>query len=183
MLDSLKPYRWLLIIAVAIVIVDQVTKAVMMATLPEGTLAVGAHGNQVDPITVIPGFFYLVHVTNDGAAFSILEGRAFWLGLLGVAALVAMGFFRKKLELHRFPHQWIFGLIAGGIFGNVIDRFRFGHVVDFLDFHFGSYRYPAFNVADSAITVGVICFLVYTWFFEGPERKQKPAPASSEKPS
>ena len=167
---SLAPYGWLLFIAFIVTVADQVTKAVMMRLLPEGTFQIGVPEGFVEPITVIPGFFYLVHVTNEGAAWGMLDGHAFWLGIFGVIALAAVFHYRHALELSRQPQQWIFGLICGGILGNVIDRLRWGHVVDFLDVHLGSYRYPAFNVADSAITVGVICYLAYSWFFTGTDK-------------
>ncbi len=161
-------YRWLLGLAMGVVVLDQLTKGWIMAVLPAGTWQVGGPDYLPQAIPVIPDFFYLVHVLNDGAAWSILRGKGFLLGLFGLGALAGIWVFRRALELHRYPQQWLFGLVAGGIAGNVIDRLRWGHVVDFLDFHFGSYRYPSFNVADAAICVGVVGLIIYSQFF-GPK--------------
>ena len=92
----------------------------------------------------------------------MFAGYSAWLGWLGVIALVAIFVFRRELELHRPLLQYSFGLLCGGILGNVCDRVRYGHVVDFLDFHLPGYRYPAFNLADSGITVGVVIYLLYS---------------------
>lgn len=180
-ISGLASYRCLGLIVFIVMVADQLSKAAMMALLPEGTFDLNAPPPYAEPVAVIPGFFYLVHVTNDGAAWSLFAGKAMWLAVLGILAIGGLIAFRKQLGLVQFPQQWIFGLIAGGIIGNVIDRLRWGHVVDFLDFHFGSYRYPAFNFADSAITVGVICYLAFTWFFES-RVAEKPAEKAPVKP-
>lgn len=127
------------------------------------------------PITVIPGFFTLVFYTNKGAAFSFLANvdsplRHYFFVVVGIVAFVGLFFanrtFRKENKLYSIS----LGLIAGGAVGNLIDRLRFGYVVDFLDFNFGRYHYPAFNVADSAICVGVALFLVLS--FKGNGKKK-----------
>ncbi len=120
--------------------------------------------NYSNPIPVIDGFFYFVNITNAGAAWGMFSGYSAWLGWLGVLALGAIFFFRRHLELHRPYLQYVFGLLCGGILGNLCDRVHYGHVVDFLDFYLPwGYRYPAFNVADSGITVGVILYLLYSF--------------------
>ncbi|MDX1775031.1 MAG: signal peptidase II [Desulfobulbales bacterium] len=143
-------------IAVAVVIVDQLTKMWIMADF-------GLHEQK----TVIPGFFNLVYVTNTGAAFGILAGSKTWLRqafFIGVsfAALIAIAIAYSHLKKQGKIFIYALGLIAGGAVGNLIDRLRFGSVVDFLDFYLGSYHWPAFNVADSAISVGVGLFLTGT---------------------
>jgi len=148
-------YARLLIIAAVVLLLDQLTKLIILNTVPHG--ANPADGGL---IPVIPGFFYIIHVYNTGAAWGLFAGQSFILGILGVVALTAIYFYRRQLELHQPFIQVIFGLLIGGIIGNMIDRFAYGHVVDFLDFHFGSYRYPAFNIADSGITIGVGLYLV-----------------------
>ncbi|MEM9226366.1 MAG: signal peptidase II [Verrucomicrobiota bacterium] len=156
-------YRLLITLALVILVSDQVTKFLIVQWLPEGTYH---QGTLNEPVVVIPNFFYIVHITNDGAAWGLFEGYTTILGLLG---LVAIGFiigFRKSLHLERPLMQVCFGLLIGGILGNMIDRFVYGHVVDFLDFHFGTYRYPSFNIADSGITVGVAIYVIAT-LFEG----------------
>jgi signal peptidase II len=115
------------------------------------------------PIPVIDGFFYFVHISNVGAAWGMLPGFSTALGALAALALGAIFFFRRQLELRRPFLQYTFGLLCAGILGNLIDRMIYGHVVDFLDFHLPGYRYPAFNVADSGITVGVILYLIYSF--------------------
>lgn len=150
-------YRRLFIVAVIVLILDQVSKLWIVRAVPPGA-------NPVDGglIEVVPGFFYIIHVYNTGAAWGMFAGYSYILGLLGFVALAGIYFFRKYFELHRSFVQLAFGLLIGGIIGNMIDRFAYGHVVDFLDFHLGSYRYPAFNVADSGITVGVGLYIVWT---------------------
>jgi signal peptidase II len=110
-------------------------------------------------VELIPGFFNLVYAVNYGAAWGMLEGYSWLLVALAVLVLVLIGVFRKDLALHERPQQWCFGLIAGGILGNTIDRIFRGHVVDFLDFHLPMYRWPTFNIADSAIVVGTLWYI------------------------
>ena len=120
---------------------------------------------------IIPGFFNLIYITNTGAAFGILAGAPnSWRQLFFVSvALIALGaivlLYRRLADEH--PLNWIgLGLIAGGAVGNLIDRIRLGSVVDFLDFYYQSWHWPAFNIADSAITVGTGLFLLAS-FLEG----------------
>jgi signal peptidase II len=113
---------------------------------------------------VVDGFFNLVNVGNTGAAWSLFSGRSTALALLAVATLIAIFAWRHQLGLRSRPVQISFGLLCGGILGNLLDRLFYGHVIDFLDFHFGSYIYPTFNVADSGICVGVGIYLLYSLF-------------------
>jgi len=145
-------YSLLLWLALGVFVLDQVTKWWIIAKLP-----LGSYGP--DGVTVIPDFFYLVHVGNTGAAWSILSGKSTLLAVVALLSLGAIYLFRRSLGLRDRAAQLAFGLLCGGIVGNLIDRLQHGHVVDFLDFHFGSYTYPTFNVADSAICLGVICYL------------------------
>lgn len=145
---------------------DQLTKAMIAERLPFGSYGRPAH------IEVIPGFFNLVHVGNTGAAWSMFAGQSFWLGLLALATLGAMFWWRRTLGLDQRSAQPAFGLLCGGIAGNLVDRFLHGHVIDFLDFHFGAYTYPTFNVADSAICVGVLWYILWSL--------RQPAPPSGE---
>lgn len=146
-------YRLLLGLAVAVVALDQLTKLWIASRLPYGTYG------EPGAITVVPGFFYLVHVGNTGAAWSMFSGQSHLLAALKVATLLAIFFWRRALGLRYRFSQLCFGLLCGGIVGNLFDRLWHGYVVDFLDFHFGSYVYPTFNVADSGICVGVILYL------------------------
>lgn len=164
--------------AVLVFLLDQWTKWVAARHIPYGTYHFGdAVG---DPLVVIPDFFYLVHILNRGAAWGMLEGATFFLGIIGVVALGAIVLFRRQLELHL---PWVglaLGLAAGGIAGNIIDRLLRGGVVDFIDIHlpalsllgFSGYRWPAFNIADSGITTGVILYLLYSFFMQAPSAQQ-----------
>jgi signal peptidase II len=150
-------YKWLLLLAALVVIADQLSKAWIARRLPFGTYleADGA-------IAVIPGFFNLVHVGNTGAAWSLFTGRSVLLATLAAATLVAIFLGRRALGLRETVAQICFGLLCGGILGNLLDRIRHGHVIDFLDFHFGGYPYPTFNLADSGICVGVVLYLFHS---------------------
>ena len=137
--------RWLLISAVVIVL-DQVTKLWVV-----GAFAFGDG-------QALTSFFNLVHARNTGAAFSFLANesgwqRFFFMGIAGIASAVMLYLLRKHAE-----ERWFciaLSLLLGGALGNLIDRMRFGYVVDFLDFYYAGWHFPAFNVADSAITLGV----------------------------
>lgn len=148
-------YRWLLLVSVVVLAADRLTKVWIAARLPFGTYleADGA-------IPVVRGFFYLVHVGNTGAAWSILTGRSPILAVFAVATLVAIFIWRRALGLRGAGTQVCFGLLCGGILGNLIDRLVYRHVIDFVDLHFGAYVYPTFNVADSGICVGVGLYLI-----------------------
>jgi signal peptidase II len=120
---------------------------------------------------IIPGLFSLTYLTNTGAAFGILAGQpAMWRQVffvsVGLVALVAICFMYRRLRNESTWYEVALAFIAGGAIGNLIDRLRLGSVVDFLDVYIGTHHWPAFNVADSAITVGVTIFLVRNIFFD-----------------
>jgi signal peptidase II len=141
-----------------VVLADQLTKLWIMQSLP-------LYGKRI----IIPGFFNLVHVTNTGAAFGLLAGEhALWrqvfFVVVALVALAAIFFAYHQVKTKGLLFTGAVGLIAGGALGNLIDRIRFGAVVDFLDFYIKNYHWPAFNVADSAIFVGVCLFLAASLF-------------------
>lgn len=147
-----------------IVILDQITKYLIDTVRPN--------------MVIIPGFFNLTYVRNTGAAFGILQGQQ-WL-LTGVS-LLAMGGLLFLLLYEREDQTGLLlalALILGGTCGNLIDRIRFGYVIDFLLFYIQDYEWPAFNIADSSITVGV-AFLIFVTFLDS--RKEKESPEVSEK--
>ncbi len=114
---------------------------------------------------IVPGFFSLTYLVNNGAAFSMLAGQpALWRQVFFIsAAMAALIFIWVAQRSFGRQSPWYsvaLALIAGGAIGNLIDRIRQGSVVDFLDFYFSTYHFPAFNVADSAITIGVALFLI-----------------------
>ncbi len=119
---------------------------------------------------IVPGFFNLTYLTNTGAAFGFLAGRpALWRHVFFISvvlvALCVITVMYRRLRRESYFYELSLGLIAGGAIGNLLDRVRLGAVVDFLDVYVGTYHWPAFNVADSAITVGVTIFIVYSFFF------------------
>jgi signal peptidase II len=137
--------RWLLLAGIVIVI-DQITKLSVL-----GSFYLHEHRAVTD-------FFNLVLVFNAGAAFSFLSSAGGWQKWFFVGlALVISGWLVTMLRQHANERLLpaALSLILGGALGNVIDRLRFDAVVDFLDFHVAGYHWPAFNVADSAITIGV----------------------------
>ncbi len=148
-------YLRLVLIAVAIIFLDQITKWMILESMP-------LYGS----IPVIKGFFSITHIHNPGGAFGLFAVESLWvrkilfLGVSSLAALLVLYFYHKTPR----TYPWLlaaFSLIFGGAVGNLIDRVRFGKVVDFLLFYIGEYHWPAFNVADSAITVGVILFAIH----------------------
>ncbi len=144
---------WLLWIGIAtlILVLDQLSKVLILGSFQHG---------QSLPIT---GFFNLVRVHNPGAAFSFLADaggwqRWFFTGLGTAAALVMVWMLRAHAGQRLFC--WAISFILGGAVGNVIDRLLHGYVVDFLDFYWGHWHFPAFNLADSAITLGAILLIL-----------------------
>ncbi len=126
---------------------------------------------------IIPGFFHLTYLTNTGAAFGILAGHPSWIRqvfFIGVAgiALMAIFFIHRRIKGLSRWYSVSLALIAGGAVGNLLDRIRLGSVVDFLDFSVYGHHWPAFNVADSAITVGVAIILLVNIFLSGKEQKK-----------
>lgn len=153
-------HRWLWL-SVAVIVVDQVTKHLILAAFRTG---------EVVPYT---SFFSLVLAFNTGAAFSFLAGADGWQRwLFAAVAVVACG---VMLWLLRRGGNVLYcgglALIVGGALGNLYDRLALGHVVDFLLFHYREWHYPAFNVADSAITVGAVALIVDSF-------RQRHAPAT-----
>lgn len=155
-LQRAQAYRTFWIIAAVVFAIDQLSKLWLAKTLPFGTYGEPAS------IRVIRGFFYIVHVGNTGAAWSLFSGRSILLAALAAATLFAIFYWRRTLGLRDRFGQVCFGLLCGGIAGNLLDRLLHGHVIDFLDFHFGSYIYPTFNLADTGICVGVGLYLIYS---------------------
>ena len=142
------PRRLEIWVPIVIVVLDQLTKAVVRSTLP-------LHAS----VTVIPGLMDFTHVRNSGAAFGILNTADFpfktvLIGLIAVAALVGVGMYAASLAHHEIMARVGLALIIGGAAGNLIDRVVIGSVVDFVDVYWRTHHFWAFNVADSAITVG-----------------------------
>lgn len=148
--------RWLVlaIVSATIVVADQVTKYLVLSSVPLNT-----------GYDVVPGLLNLVHVRNPGAAFSIgsaWDFRRLFFILVSVVAVMAIIWIVASSEEMDRALAIGYSLFVGGALGNLVDRIRFGEVVDFLDFYWGTVHWPAFNVADSALCVGVACFF---WHF------------------
>jgi signal peptidase II len=131
-----------------------------------------------DEIPVIEGFFHITHVRNPGAAFGVLANSSepvrlfFFVGVALVAIGLIFSFYRKLAPGDRFSALSL-GLILGGAVGNLIDRVRYGEVVDFLHFRlWGGYTWPDFNLADSFIVVGVILLVIELLASEGESREE-----------
>lgn len=138
----------------AIVAFDQLTKAIVRATIP-------LYGS----VAVIPDLVDLTHVRNTGAAFGILNSVEFpfktvVIALVATAALIGIGIYAAGLSPHERVARLGLSLILGGAAGNLIDRMVAGYVVDFVDVYWGEHHFWAFNVADSAITIGVAVMMI-----------------------
>ena len=153
----------LIIVAGPIVLADQITKALVTKYLP-------LHKN----ISVIAGIFDITHVLNPGGAFGLMANMSavvrtvVFLFISSLAVGLILYFYIKTPREYVFLSS-AFALIFGGAIGNLIDRVRFGMVVDYLDFYIGKYHWPAFNIADSAITVGIFIFIYHLVFKKMPE--------------
>jgi len=159
---SSKYYR-LIVVAGIIILLDQVTKLIVLDKMP-----------LFHNIPVISGFFNLTHIHNPGGAFGFLSTqtsniqRLLFLFVSSLAIGLIFYFYKKTPR----EQTWLstgFALVLGGAIGNLIDRIRLGKVVDFLDLYIGDWHWPAFNVADSAVSIGMLIFLFHVFFKRFPE--------------
>jgi signal peptidase II len=151
---EMSPRRLEIWLPLAIIALDQASKAIVRSALP-------LHAS----VTVIPGFMDFTHVRNTGAAFGILNASDFpfktaVMGLVAVGALVAVGVYAASLARHEIMARVGLALIIGGAAGNLIDRVTVGSVVDFVDVYWRTHHFWAFNVADSAISVGAVIMIL-----------------------
>jgi signal peptidase II len=148
-------WRWLDVwVPLVVVVFDQATKAVVRATLP-----------LYESVTVIPGLLDFTHIRNTGAAFGMFNTADFpykttIISLVAVAGLIGVGVYSAGLPRSQVLARVGLALVVGGAAGNLIDRFTEGSVVDFVDVYWRSYHFWAFNVADSAISVGVTLMIL-----------------------
>lgn len=157
-----KDHHGFVLPALMVLLLDLVSKYLILKTIP-------VHGS----VTVVHGFFNLVHVRNRGMAFGFLnrpgsDFQSYFLVSATLCAVVLLVYWFIRLKRHEWRMALGLSFIMGGALGNLIDRLRWGEVVDFLDFHAGSYHWPAFNVADSAITVGTIWLALSILFVRPP---------------
>ncbi|WP_321492938.1 signal peptidase II [uncultured Desulfobacter sp.] len=163
MAKILLPIRRLALVSISVLVLDQITKWLIIKHVP-----LYSH------IRVIDHFFDITHILNPGGAFGFFAEQSpgirkfIFLFLSSGVALFVLWLYRKTAEEHIFLSYGL-ALIFGGAIGNLIDRFRFGKVVDFLEFYIGSFHWPAFNVADSAISIGMGILIYHVIFNKLPE--------------
>lgn len=147
------------VVAVVILLADQVSKGIIQAILKVG-----------QTIRFIPNFFDITYIHNEGAAWGMMANRPI---VIIVASLIALFILYRYMYSFRKTkkNEFAFGLLLGGITGNLIDRVLFGYVRDFLDFHIFGYDFPVFNIADTAIVVGV--FLLIIAVLKGEDHREK----------
>ena len=155
------------ILAGGIVLVDQMTKALVLQTLIYGR----------DERVIIDGFFKFVHWGNTGAAWSMFHGNNELLAIVSLVALLFLFLYRRHFDTRTLPGQISLGLIFGGIIGNLIDRLFRNHVIDFIYFYLQQrggreVGFPAFNIADTAICTGVGLLFILSW-----RQEAHPSPA------
>jgi signal peptidase II len=155
MKELIKKYRILIWVSFIIVVLDQWTKWLVLSNM-----------GLYDSFPIIPNFFSLTHIHNTGGAFGFMANQAPLIRqiLFHGVSLISLGVI--VYFYHKSPVEYPFlltslSLIFGGAVGNLIDRFRIGEVVDFLDVYIGTWHWPAFNVADSAVSVGVVVLMYY----------------------
>lgn len=147
MLSQIQKNRWFWVVAILGIVLDQVTKYWVARSFT----------NIGDTVPLWQGVFHFTYVVNTGAAFSFFRGGVNWLKWLSLGVslfLMSLALFGGRMKL---MEQLGYGFILAGALGNGIDRFLFGHVVDFLDFRL--INFPVFNLADTFINIGIICLL------------------------
>jgi len=145
-------------ISSVVVILDQLSKWIISTSL-----------SFYEEIQIIPGFFNLIYIHNPGGAFGVFaksQGnlQSILFILIALAAMGLVLYLYKKTPPEYPVLSCGFALIFGGALGNMIDRFRLGEVIDFIDIYIGHYHWPAFNIADSAISIGMVIFGFYILF-------------------
>lgn len=166
------PNRRIALIAMVVVALDQLTKQLVLRFLPQ----IGQER------VVIDGFFRFVHWGNTGAAWSLFRGNNEFLAGVAVLALLILFLSRHHFDSRTLLSQIAFGLIFGGIVGNLVDRLRVRHVIDFIYFYLQpgggtEIGFPAFNVADSAICTGVGLVFLITWQSDHKAKPVEPSPS------
>ena len=154
----MRQYRWFIGITAIGLLLDQLTKALIL-----GSMALH------QSIELLENFAHITYVRNPGAAFGILADHSLrvpFFILVSVVASIGIIWYLRREQGGTLRLQIGLGLILSGALGNLIDRIRFSEVIDFIDVHWYQYHWPAFNVADSAICVGVGLLLIDSWIEE-----------------
>jgi len=166
--DSL-PFLVLAGIVAVVVSLDQISKAWVMAWLPEGHWWSPWSGDTAE-------IFRITHVTNSGAAFGLFPNQGNFFILVAIIVVIAIVFYYRRLPAEDWLIRVSLGLQLGGAIGNLIDRLRFGYVIDFIDISF----WPVFNLADASITVGVLLIIYQLWRMERAKAQRERARADEE---
>jgi signal peptidase II len=161
---------WYLLIAMLVMLFDQITKYWVSVKLREG-----------DEIDVIRGFFKLSYTENPGIAFGMLNsGNVKWLLVsVSIAAVLVVVYYMRRTPVTNSLLLWSLALLAAGICGNLIDRVRMGRVIDFILVYYKSYQWPVFNIADTAITIGAALMAIELFLSPQAERPKLGEPAEA----
>lgn len=149
------------IIAVIIILIDQVTKWLVVTKM-----------ELYEQIPIIDNFFYLTSHRNKGAAWGILQGQMLFFYIVTIIVVIGIIYYMQKYARESKLLAYSLSLVLGGAIGNFIDRLFRKEVVDFFDFIIFTYDYPIFNIADAALVVGVILLIIYTVLDEKKKRKE-----------
>src|SRR6266850_661747 len=161
---------WYIAVAVVVMSFDQFTKYWVSVKLREG-----------DEIDVIRGFFKLSYTENPGIAFGMLNnGNVKWLLVaISVTAIMVVIYYMRRTPISNTLLLWSLALLAAGICGNLIDRFRLGRVIDFILVYYKDYQWPVFNIADTAITIGAALMAIELFLSPQAERATVVEPAEA----
>ncbi|MDD6941091.1 MAG: signal peptidase II [Bacilli bacterium] len=135
--------------SVIVLLIDQIVKLLIKTNM-----------NLNEEISIIPNFFSIQYLKNTGAAFSILENQTILLAITSIICISVIIYYLKKEENLTTAMYLSFGMVLGGILGNLIDRIVYQGVIDFLSFQIFNYNFPVFNIADIGITIGVLLLII-----------------------
>ncbi|MDQ2853478.1 MAG: signal peptidase II [Chloroflexota bacterium] len=150
----------LLLTGMAILVADQVTKALVVAHVTLG-----------ERVQVLGDLVQVVHAQNRGAAFSLFQGGSIFFLAVSILSMGMVAYFHRSLRARPWWVHLVIGLVLGGTLGNFIDRLRLGYVTDWLSVGIGDLRWPTFNVADSSIVVGIGTLVLYL-LVTNPDRQE-----------
>lgn len=150
-----------LLYSIILFVVDQISKLLI-----DNFLVLGKS------YTIFDRFLYVTKAYNDGVSFSMLQGQRWFIILISFVVMVFLYLYMQKFKINK-KNIIAFSLIYGGLFGNLVDRFVYGYVIDFIDFYVFNYNYPIFNFADSFICIGIAILLYSVYMGEDNENNSK----------
>ena len=163
-------------LALGVALLDQLTKSLVIRWLPYQT-------GWPDLEQSVAGVFRFFHSRNTGVAFGLFQGRNGLFVLVALGVVLALLWYQHTLPVSDHLTRLALGLQVGGAAGNIVDRLRLGYVTDFLDFHVGGWHWPTFNLADSAIVLGVGLLMLQLWRAEAQREPQTGPAGPGERPS